>query len=87
MLPQDGSTRLIFLLFEMIDKTLYGLHATQRHKEIREIFNCGVKLNIHTDASLTIIVMISGSERIYFQTHLLDFDAFLIIFHFVRDSL
>ena len=33
------------------------------------------------------VVMISGSERIYFQTHLLDFDAFLIIFHFVRDSL
>ena len=31
--------------------------------------------------------MINGGESAYFQTDLLDFDAFLIIFHFVRDSL
>ena len=43
------------ILFEMIDKTLYGLHATQRHKEIRGIFNSGVKLDIHNDASLTVL--------------------------------
>ena len=30
--------------------------------------------------------MINGSERTYFQTDLLNFDTFLIIFHFVRDS-
>ena len=27
------------ILVEMTDKTLYGLRATQRHKEIRGIFN------------------------------------------------
>ena len=31
--------------------------------------------------------MINGGESAYFQTDLLDFDAFLTIFHFVRDSL
>ena len=31
--------------------------------------------------------MINGGESAYFQTDLLNFDAFLIIFHFVRDSL
>ena len=30
------------ILVEMTDKTLYGLHATQRHKEIRGIFNSGI---------------------------------------------
>ena len=30
------------ILVEMTDKTLYGLRATQRHKEIRGIFNGGV---------------------------------------------
>ena len=30
------------ILVEMTDKTLYGLHATQRHKEIRGIFNGGI---------------------------------------------
>ena len=29
------------ILVEMTDKTLYGLRATQRHKEIRGIFNGG----------------------------------------------
>ena len=29
------------ILVEMPDKTLYGLRATQRHKEIRGIFNSG----------------------------------------------
>ena len=33
------------------------------------------------------VVMINGGERAYFQTDLLDFDAFLTIFQFVRDSL
>ena len=33
------------------------------------------------------IVMINGGESAYFQTDLLDFDAFLTILHFVRDSL
>ena len=32
------------------------------------------------------VVMINGGESAYFQTDLLDFDAFLTIFHFVRDS-
>ena len=31
--------------------------------------------------------MINGGESAYYQTDLLDFDAFLTIFHFVRDSL
>ena len=30
------------ILVEMTDKTLYGFRATQRHKEIRGIFNGGV---------------------------------------------
>ena len=30
------------ILVEMTDKTLYDLRATQRHKEIRGIFNGGV---------------------------------------------
>ena len=36
--------RLVYqaILVEMTDKTLYGLHATQRHKEIRGIFNGGI---------------------------------------------
>ena len=30
------------ILVEMTDKTLYGLRTTQRHKEIRGIFNSGI---------------------------------------------
>ena len=34
------------ILVEMTDKTLYGLRATQRHKEIRGIFNGGIWPNV-----------------------------------------
>ena len=39
----DVAPRWVYqaILVEMPDKTLYGLRATQRHKEIRRIFNGG----------------------------------------------
>ena len=42
--PLSVAPRLVFqaILVGMTDKTLYGLHATPRHKEIRGIFNGGI---------------------------------------------
>ena len=76
------------ILVEMTDKTLCDLRATERHKEIRGIFNGGIwPISTPTHHWQFWVVMINGGESAYFQTDLLDFDAFLIIFHFVRDSL
>ena len=76
------------ILVEMTDKTLYGLCATQRHEEIRGIFNSGIWPTLTPTLHWQFwVVMINGGESAYFQTDLLDFDAFLIIFHFVRDFL
>ena len=40
----NGAPRWVYqaILVEMTDKTLYDLRATQRHKEIRGIFNGGI---------------------------------------------
>ena len=76
------------ILVEMTDKTLYGLHATQRHNEIRGIFNGGIWFRFTLTHNWQFwVVMINCGETAYFQTYLLDFDAFLLIFHFVRDFL
>ena len=42
--PLSVAPRLVYqaILVEMTDKSLYGLHATQCHKEIRGIFNGGI---------------------------------------------
>ena len=79
--------RLVYqaILVEMTDKTLYGLRATQRHKEIRGIFNSGIwPIFTPTHRWQFWVVMINGGESAYFQTDLLDFDAFLIIFLFCQ---
>ena len=72
------------ILVEMTDKILYGLCAT-RHNEIRGIFNGGIwPIFTPTHYWHYWFMMISGGDKACFQADLLNFDAFLIIFHFCQ---
>ena len=93
--PTSGKwQKLFFLYFHHYCRYLNQIWSAHRYSTVilagqvsRQILQGNLLRFTPTHHWQFWVVMINGGESAYFQTDLLDFDAFLIIFHFVRDSL
>ena len=93
--PTSGKWRkLFFLYFHHYCRYLNQIWSAHRYNTVilagqvsRQILQGNLLRFAQTHHWQFSVVMINGGENAYFQTDLLDFDAFLTIFYFVRDSL